>query len=77
MRFIVFENLKHAASTVTRVYPVHNIKYFEYDKAKKMFKFAHVDGTWHTITNDGPEILRNERVFEQVVALLREKATFK
>lgn len=77
MRFIVFENLKHLTKTVTRIYPVQNVKYIEYDKAGKMFKISHNDGSWHTINNEGEDILRNERVFEQVVALLKEKVTFR
>ena len=77
MRFIIFENLKHLKDVVTRVYPVQNVKYFQYDKTKKMFKIHHTDGTWHTIDNEGSEVLRNERMFDYFVSSLKDKVTFK
>lgn len=77
MRFIVFENLKHFKEVVTRVYPVNTIRYFQYDKVSKKFKIHHTDGSWHTIDNDGPDLLRNEKVFENAVTLLKDNVTFK
>lgn len=77
MRFIVFENLKHFSKSVVRVYPVQNIAHFEYDKIGKIFTIKHVDGSWHTIKNDDEDTVRNEKIFEQTVALLKEKVTFR
>ena len=77
MRFIVFENLKHIKTSVTRVYPIQNMNYFQYDKVNKIFKIQNIDGSWHTITNDGNEITRNEKMFEYLVSSLKEKVTFK
>lgn len=77
MRVIIFENLKHFADTVTRVYPLQNIKYFQYDKVKKVFRIDHIDGSWHTITNDGEEIMRNEKMFEYFYKDLKDKVVFK
>jgi adenine-specific DNA methylase len=76
-KFIVFKDLKHLATTVTRVYPVQNINFFQYDKANKVFKIQHVSGDWHTINSEGNEIKRNERVFEQLIDNLRDKVIFK
>lgn len=77
MRFIVFENLKHLSSTVTRIYPVQNIAYFEYDKIGKLFKIQHVNGSWHTIKNDGDEVVRNAKVFENFLTTLKDKIVIK
>lgn len=77
MRFIVFDNLKHASKVVTRVYPFQNMNYFQYDKANKIFKIQHTDGSWHTITNEGPEVLRNEKMFEYLVSSIKDKVVFK
>lgn len=77
MRFIVFENLKHASKVVTRVYPFQNMSYFQYDKANKIFKIQYMDGSWHTITNEGLDITRNEKMFEYLVSSLKDKVTFK
>lgn len=77
MRFIVFENLKHASKVVTRVYPFQNMSFFQYDKANKVFKIQYTDGSWHTITNEGSEVMRNEKMFEYLVSSLKDKVTFK
>lgn len=76
MRFIVFENLKHFTKTVTRVYPVHNVNFFQYDKANKIFKIQHTDGSWHTITNTEPELITNEKAFDSLIKMLPDKVTF-
>ena len=77
MRFIVFENLKHYAQTVTRVYPMHNMSFFQYDKINKVFKIQYTDGSWHSINNEGSEVLRNEKMFEYLVSSLKDKIVFK
>lgn len=77
MRFVVFENLKHFGSVVTRLYPVHNMNYFQYDKLSKTFRIQYADGSWHTIKNEGEDVLRNERMFDHLITNIKDKIVFK
>lgn len=77
MRFIVFENLKNASKVVTRVYPFQNMSYFQYDKANKVFMIKYTDGYLHQITNEGPEVVRNEKMFDYFLSSLKDKVVFK
>lgn len=77
MRYIVFENLKHLGTVVTRMYPTHNMSYFQYDKMNKVFRVQYVDGSWHTINNEGLETIRNEKMFDQLISSLKDKIVFK
>ena len=77
MRFIVFENLKHLGTSVTRMYPVQNMSYFQYDKLNKVFRIQYTDGSWHTINNEGFDITRNEKMFDQLISCLKDKIVFK
>lgn len=77
MRFIVFDNLKHASTVVTRVYPFQNMSFFQYDKANKIFKIQYLDGSWHTIENIGNEVSNNEKMFDSLVTSLKNRVVFK
>ena len=77
MRFIVFENLKHFGQTVTRVYPFQNMAHFQYDAANKVFRISYLDGSWHTINNEGADVLRNEKIFDYLVSSIKDKVVFK
>lgn len=77
MRFIVFDNLKHASKVVTRVYPFENMSFFQYDKANKVFKIQYLDGSWHTIDNIDKDVSHNEKMFEYFMSSLKDKVVFK
>lgn len=77
MKFIVFENLKHASKIVTRVYPFQNMSYFEYDKLNKVFRIQYNNGYWHTIVNEGNDVVRNEKMFDYFMGSLKDKVIFK
>lgn len=74
MRFIVFENLKQVKDTVTRLYPIQNMSYFQYDKVNKIFKIQFTDGTFHIITSDD---FSNERMFKYFLDTIKDKVVFK
>jgi hypothetical protein len=75
MRFIVFRGLKDFGNKVVdRVYPIANMKYFEYDKAKKTFKICYNDNSWQTINIDD---LSNEKMFEYLITNIKDKVVFK
>lgn len=75
MRFIVFRELKDVGKNVVdRIYPVANMKSFEFDKTNKVFKIRHTDDTWHTITMEGDY---NGRVFENMISSIKDKVVFK
>lgn len=75
MRFIIFRELKDVGNKVVdRIYPVANLKYFQYDKTTKLFKIRHTDDTWHTITSEGNF---NERAFEEMISSIKDKVVFK
>ena len=75
MRFIVFRGLKDFGNKVVdRIYPISNMKYFEYDKAKKVFKIRYNDDSWQTINSDD---LHNEKMFEFLISNIRDKVIFK
>ena len=75
MRFIVFRGLKDFGNKVVdRIYPIANMKYFEYDKEKKLFKICYNDNSWQTITSDD---LSNEKMFEYLMTSIKDKVVFK
>lgn len=75
MRFIVFRELKDVGKNVVdRIYPVANMKSFEFDKTNKVFKIRHTDDTWHTIITEGDY---NGRVFENMISSIKDKVVFK
>ncbi len=75
MRFVVFRGLKDFGNKVVdRVYPIANMKYFEYDKTNKIFKIRYNDDSWQTITSDD---LSNEKVFEFLISSIKDKVVFK
>lgn len=76
-RFIVFENLKHFGNTVTRLYPMQKMSYFQYDKLNKVFRIQYTDGSWHTINNEGADVIRNEKMFEHLIGSIKDKIVFK
>ncbi len=76
MRFIVFRELKDVGKNVVdRIYPVVNMKSFEFDKTNKVFKIRHTDDSWHTITTEDASY--NGRVFENLISSIKDKVVFK
>ena len=75
MRFIVFKGLKDVGNKVVdRIYPISNMKYFEYDSTKKVFKICYNDDSWQTINSDD---LYNQKIFEHLLASIKDKVVFK
>lgn len=75
MRFIVFRGLKDVGNKIVdRIYPISNMKYFEYDSTAKVFKIRYTDDSWHTIISDD---LSNEKMFEYLISSIKDKAVFK
>lgn len=74
MRFIVFRGLKNAGRVVDRMYPIANMKFFEYEKENQTFKIKWNDGSWQTIKSDD---VYNEKVFEYLLSSIKDKVIFK
>ena len=70
----MFRGLKDANKIVDRLYPIANMKYFEYDSVQKVFKIRYTDDSWQTINSDD---LYNQKMFEYLLTSIKDKVVFK